>query len=148
MLRKKVKEREIAKVDQLIAVTQEADRRGMSTLRQLTKHLRPKAPKRSIHFRRADGLLMTIEEEMDSLRTFFSELYQSTRAPFLTRCAGLPTRPSHRDKFQPHLWKLAAQSVEAGLLHDFNAALHQGRCVAHNIGMTLTSLYLRNPIYA
>ena len=97
MLRKKVKEREIAKVDQLIAVTQEADRRGMSTLHQLTKHLRPKAPKRSMHFRRADGLLMTIEEEMDSLRTFFSELYQSTRAPFLTALAcpqGPPTGTS------------------------------------------------------
>ncbi|CAE7209713.1 unnamed protein product [Symbiodinium microadriaticum] len=150
MLRQKVKERKIAKVDHLISVAQEADKRGLSTLHQLLKHLKPKAPKRSIHFRRADGQLMGIEEEMDKLRAFFSELYQAdAHIPtphFLQEAlqveswevtAALHSMPAHKalppGQVPARLWKLAARSVETELLHDFNAALQPGElCFPHH----------------
>ncbi|CAE7260287.1 unnamed protein product [Symbiodinium necroappetens] len=150
MLRQKVKERKIAKVDHLISVAQEADKRGLSTLHQLLKHLKPKAPKRSIHFRRADGQLMGTGEEMDKLRTFFSELYQAdahTPTPhFLQEAlqvesweitAALHSMPAHKalppGQVPARLWKLAARSVEAELLQDFNAALQPGElCFPHH----------------
>ena len=149
-LRQKVKERKLAQVDQLISVAQEADKRGLSTLHQLLKHLKPKAPKRSIHFRRADGQLMGIEEEMDRLRTFFSELYQadSHNPPphFLQEAipveswevtAALHSMPAHKalppGQAPARLWKLAARSVETELWRDFNAALQPGElCFPHH----------------
>ncbi|CAE7947378.1 unnamed protein product [Symbiodinium sp. KB8] len=150
ILRQKVKERKIAKVDHLISVAQEADKRGLSTLHQLLKHLKPKAPKRSIHFRRADGQLMGIEEEMDKLRAFFSELYQAdSHNPtphFLQEAlpveswevtAALHSMPAHKalppGQAPARLWKLAARSVETELLRDFNAALQPGElCFPHH----------------
>ena len=143
MLRKRVKERKIEKVDQLIAVAQEADQRGLSTLHQLARHLRPKTPKRSIHFRRQDGQLMSVDEEMDSLRDFFSDLYQSSQHQPVPRQlsealhieeweveSALRSLPAGKalppGQVPARLWKLAEKSVATALLHDFNVALQPG----------------------
>ena len=134
----------------MISVAQEADKRGLSTLHQLLKHLKPKAPRRSIHLRRANGQLMSIEEEMDRLRTFFSELYQAgTHTPtphYLQEAlpvelwevtAALHSMPAHKalppGQVPARLWKLAARSVEVELVRDFNAALQPGKlCFPHH----------------
>ena len=149
-LRQKVKANKLAKVDHLILVAQEADKRGLRTLHQLLKHLKPKAPRRSIHFRRADGQLMSIDEEMDSLRAFFSALYQAdTHTPtphYLQEAlqvepwevtAALHSMPAHKalppGQVPARLWKLAARSVEAELVQDFNTALQPGPlCFPHH----------------
>ena len=47
-------------------------------LYQLSKQLRPKAPKRSIHFRDEAGLLLSPSEEMRVLKQYFDDLYQSS----------------------------------------------------------------------
>ncbi|CAE7223918.1 Pol [Symbiodinium sp. KB8] len=93
---------------------------------------------------------MGIEEEMDRLRTFFSELYQadSHNPPphFLQEAipveswevtAALHSMPAHKalppGQAPARLWKLAARSVETELWRDFNAALQPGElCFPHH----------------
>ena len=165
-LRKRVKERKLAKVDGLIAVAQEADRRGLSTLHQLARHLRPKTPKRSIHFRRPDGQLMSVDEEMDSLLEFFSNLYQSAQHEPPPRHLSealqieqweveLALRSLPANKALPpghvpaRLWKIAEFSVAEALFQDFQRVLQPGElCFPqhwHDSYLTLLAKPLKPP---
>ena len=74
-LRARARANKLAKIDSLIAQTTSAAKAGFTGLHQLINFMRPKSPKRSIHFRRPDGSLMTQAEEHQHTVDFFTNLY-------------------------------------------------------------------------
>ena len=142
-LRKRVKERKIAKVDALIEEAQELDCKGIGALHLVVRRIRPKQPKRSIHFRTPEGLLMGEHEEVNCLRDFFADLYQSdgqTRRahvlqdPFdlqewevLEALRSLPARKALPPGQAPALlWKLALAEVAPALHRTLHSHLQPG----------------------
>ena len=75
--RKQARAKKEQQVDSLIKSAEQAERRGISQLQQLTKALRPKSSKRTIHFRSEEGHLLDAPGELRSLTAFFTDLYQS-----------------------------------------------------------------------
>ena len=76
-LRKRIKHNKTKQVDDLIESALASPVKGLQGLYQLSRQLRPKAPRRSIHFRFPDGRLMTEQEELQSLQEYFRDLYAS-----------------------------------------------------------------------
>ena len=78
VLRKRIKHNKTKQVDDLITSALANPVKGLQGLYQLSRQLRPKTPRRSIHFRFPDGRLMTEQEELHSLQEYFRDLYASS----------------------------------------------------------------------
>ena len=143
ILRKRVKQRKQQQVDDLIAEAQALDGRGISALHLLAKKLRPRMPKRSIHFRDKDGHLMTEQAELECLESYFRQLFQSAshhkpahvlEAPMSIQqgeveeaVSSLPARKALPPGHAPAvLWKLARESVGPKLTAVFEHHLQPG----------------------
>ena len=144
-LKKHARLRKRAQVDMLIGEAQRAEAKGLTSLFQLTRTLCPKSSKRSIHFRDDAGRLLTAAEELNSLKTYFEDLYQSTSpayrpSPVLQQALHI-TQAEVRNALQhlsakkalPRghppalLWKLSAEALIPHLCNLFNQALAKGR---------------------
>ena len=143
IFRKRIRANKQAQVDSLIQHAHEAEARGISQLQTLSKQIRPKAPKRSIHFRSADGHLLSPREELQRLQDFFSDLYQSVelqrrthrlqqplaitqqeiRAALQHMSARKALPPGHMPS---RLWKVASDDLIPQLHQSFNTVLQQG----------------------
>ena len=143
-LRKRVKERKLAKVDSLISEAQELDHRGIGALHLVARRLRPKQPKTSIHFRTSEGLLMSEQQEIQCLKSFFSDLYQSQECKsgqhvlehaldiqeweVADAIRSLPARKARPPGQSPALlWRMAADQVAPVLRDNFQRCLQPGR---------------------
>ena len=141
--RKQARKKKEQQVDQLIQTAEQAEKRGISQLQQLTKTLRPKSSKRTIHFRGDSGQLLTAPEELQRLEEFFSELYLSQqhtpRAHALQKPLQITTEEvaqalshmSARKALPPGhmpavLWKLAGPALVPVLCESYNRTLSQG----------------------
>ena len=142
-LRRRVRQNKVQRVDQLIQQAQTAHSSSLQGLYQLSKQLRPKTPKRSIHFRDATGMLLGSAEELRILQNYFEELYQSSAAsqsewrltvPFqvTTEEAAEALHHTSGRKALPQgqvpavLWKTAEPLLAEAISRDLNAALQPG----------------------
>ena len=142
-LRRRVRQHKVQHVDQLTQQAQTTHSSSLQGLYQLSKQLRPKAPKRSIHFRDATGMLLGSAEEIKILQDYFEELYQSFAAPqsdwrltvpfqVTTEEAAEALHHTSGRKALPHgqvpavLWKTAEPLLAETISRDLNAALQPG----------------------
>ena len=142
-LRRRVRQRKQQQIDELIQEAQELDGRGISALHLVAKRLRPRNPKRSIHLRDANGHLMSEQAELECLRTYFQQLFQSEaqsdrphtlKAPFCIQqwevneaLQSLPARKALPPGHAPAvLWKLARDHVGPRLCASFSRHLGGG----------------------
>ena len=141
--KKKARERKQQLVNSLIEQADRAEKGGISQLQTLAKQMRPKTVRRTVHFRSDAGVLLSPEEEIAKLVTFFSELYQShtcvARAHNLqhplhitesevaaalrhmSSCKALP-----RGHVPAALWKVSQAEVIPLLCRSYNEALKAG----------------------
>ena len=142
-LRARVKQRKAQQVDSLIQEAQELDGKGISALHMLVKRIRPRAPRRSIHFRQENGQLMTEQAEVEWLRTYFSDLFQEDHHSAVTHVLPCPitiaqweidealkSMPARKALPPGHaptvLWKTASVSVGPRLRESFVQCLQSG----------------------
>ena len=142
-LRSRVKQRKQQQVDDLVTEAQALDGKGLSALQILVKRIRPRAPRRSIHFRTPDGHLMSEQDEMACLRTYFRDLFQdedclppqhSLLVPIVVdrwevdeALRSLPPRKALPPGHAPAaLWKLAAPQIGPSLTATFGKYLKAG----------------------
>ena len=141
--RQRTKANKLAKVDQLIAETTKAAQQGYSGLHQLINQLRPKAHRRSTHFRHPTGDLMSPQEELQHVETFFKQLYASdsgnpgqwmlhadlciTEAEVLQALQAMPANKAlPRHQAPAVLWRTAAASIVPALCQTLNCLLKPG----------------------
>ncbi|CAE7731399.1 unnamed protein product [Symbiodinium sp. CCMP2592] len=142
-LRQRVLQNKRQQVDALIQDAQQTPIQGLSGLYRLSHKLRPKTPRRSIHFRYPDGSLMTEEDELNSLKSYFADLYDSANKPqqlwtlhesfHITRqevasafghLSAVKALPSAH--MPACLWKLCAESLVPQVQAIFNTVLQPG----------------------
>ena len=76
-LRQRSRARKQQRVTDLIQEAQLEAAKGLGNLHRLTKSIAPKSAKRTIHLRDHEGRLLDAAGEIQSLRTYFEDLYQS-----------------------------------------------------------------------
>ena len=141
--RKQARAKKEQQVDFLIRSAEQAEHRGISQLQQLTKVLRPKSSKRTIHFRSEEGHLLDAQGELRSLTAFFTDLYQSatmrgrthtlqqhmciTEYELQSALNHMSSRKALPPKQVPAiLWKLAGDAVVPLLCQAYNQVLAPG----------------------
>ena len=117
-----------------------AERQGLTAVYSLIRRLRPKASKRSIHFRSADGSLLSTSEELAALTAYFRDLYASdthepppwhlphpicfTETEVLAALKALPGSKALPPGDAPaQLWQLAAGPIAPVLTAQLNRSL-------------------------
>ena len=145
-LRKRIKHNKTKQVDDLIESALASPVKGLQGLYQLSHQLRPKTPRRSIHFRFPDGRLMTEQEELQSLQEYFRDLYASPEdapPPWSLQQALHITVEEVVDAFRhlsakkalppgqvpAALWKAGAVSLAPHVCDTLNAVLQPGPLV-------------------
>ena len=143
-LRQRCTARKKQQVDDLIEAANLSASHGMLNLHKLSQRLAPRSPKRSIHFRNEQGALMSPQEELSSLRSYFKTLYCSDTLSwqeyYLSRPLNITTAEvsaalsatSGRKALPPGhvpavLWKLAGPDIAVAVAQSFNAYLGVGR---------------------
>ena len=76
-LRKQVRLRKRQQFDDLVMQAQQAEQLGLSAVYKLIKRYAPKSSKRSTHFRDPQGQLLTPMQELEELKRYFEDVYQS-----------------------------------------------------------------------
>ena len=142
-LRRRTKQNKVDQVNHLIAQAELAAPHGLQGLYRLSRKLAPKTGKKSIHFRRPDGSLMTDQEELDSLTSYFRDLYRADLCQFTSWSLQLPVNISLEEvldalqqmpaqKALPPqqapavLWKTAQLELAPRICSDFNQMLVPG----------------------
>ncbi|CAE7460615.1 unnamed protein product, partial [Symbiodinium necroappetens] len=133
----------VDQVNHLIAQAELAAPHGLQGLYRLSRKLAPKTGKKSIHFRKPDGSLMTDQEELDSLTSYFRDLYRADLCQFTSWSLQLPLnisleevldalqQMSAQKALPPQqapavLWKTAQLELAPRICSDFNQVLVPG----------------------
>ena len=145
-LRQRSRARKQQRVTDLIQEAQLEAAKGLGNLHRLTKSIAPKSAKRTIHLRDHEGRLLDAAGEIQSLRTYFEDLYQSCshHPPDHWLTAGITVSESEvaaalgsmsSTKALPpghvpiRLWKEAAPEIVPRFCQQLSAVLRPGKLI-------------------
>ena len=80
-MRKAGRVKKLQQLNTLLEEAQASPEQGVLGLYRIIHRFKPKTSKRTIHFRDSEGRLLTAREELEQLRKYFSDLFQSETRP-------------------------------------------------------------------